>query len=795
MLGTTFSHYKILEKLGGGGMGVVYKAEDTKLKRFVALKFLPPELTADKDAEERFIREAQAASALQHNNICTVHDIDETDDGQIFMVMDLYEGETLKKKIADGPMPPDDVARIAVQIAEGLARAHGKEIVHRDIKPANILVTNDGVVKILDFGLAKFLRSPFVTREGRRAGTTLYMSPEQLRGEAIDARTDIWSFGILLYQMLTGVHPFDAEFDESVMYRIMTDEPVPVSTVQPGVPKALSDLVMHCLEREKAKRPQSMDEILLTLGGHADAHQSLTSIRRKGRVIAFAACVVVAAGLGLYLARDLFFPPVPKNVRLAVLLFVDETKDTAIHAFKPEIQRLFVSEFMGVHHITVEDRLHLNASVVQQFAQDNPPRTDELFRFLRQHEYEYVVDGSITSSPAGGVTIEANLLKGNDYQRVEVFPGHLQSGAQLEAVVQTLSRQVLAYLRTKVLDIKPEMGIWNRNRPNNWAAVARLDDAYNFYCLGDRRAANSALREAVQIDSTFVSPRIWLASYYKRYDPEEGKKNLLYLQSVRSSVDDFGRAMIDWTEAFFQDSYGDQIRCLQKALTFDPGNRVLLENLGATYEEMHDTVNVLAAYKYCIDTHWEYQPLYARAVKYYLDERNYEAAKEALLVWKGLDTVSVSPLICGWLNAIALRTGDKVEAERWKNRFVFLCIDSSISRTEFILGSCYVDAGLIPEGCSLIRSAVALEKTNAEYRHKLGVALLASGDTVSGVRELEVAAQLNPRAKAIALTLGNISREKGDSSAAMEHYQKYLLRDSTGYDAQQIRKWVRTLHQ
>ena len=794
MLGTTFSHYKILEKLGGGGMGVVYKAEDTKLKRFVALKFLPPELTADKDAKERFIREAQAASALQHNNICTVHDVDETDDGQIFMVMDLYEGETLRKKIAGGPMPPDDVVGIAAQIAEGLARAHGKEIVHRDIKPANVLVTNDGVIKIVDFGLAKFLHSPLATREGRRAGTTLYMSPEQLRGEVIDARTDIWSFGILLYQMLTGVHPFHAEFDESVMYRIMNDEPVPVATVQPGVPKALSDLVMQCLEKEKAKRPQSMDEILLTLGRHTDAHQLPTSFSRKLRLIALAASVVVASGLGLYLAWDLFSPYAPKNVRLAVLLFVDETKDTAIHAFKPEIQRLFVRDFMGVPHITVEERLHLNASIVQQFAQDNPPRTDELFKFLRQHEYEYVVDGSITSSSAGGVTIEANLLKGDDYQRVEAFPGHLQSGAQLEAVVQTLSRQVLAYLRTKVLDIKPEMGIWNRNRPNNWAAVARLEDAYRFYCLGDRRAANSALREAVQIDSTFISPRIWLASYYKRYDPEEGKKNLRYLQSVRSSVDDFGRAMIDWTEAFFQDSYGDQIRCLQKALTFDPGNRVLLENLGTTYEEMHDTVNVLAAFKYCIDTHWEYQPLYARAVRYYLDERNYEAAKEALLVWKGLDTVSVSPLICGWLSAIALRTGDKVEAERWRNRFVFLCIDSSISRTEFMLGSCYVDVGLMAEGCSLIRSACALEKTNAEYRYKLGVALLARGDTVSGVRELEVAAQLNPSAKAIVLMLGNIAKEKGDISSALEHYQKYLLRDSTGYDAQQIRKWVATLH-
>ena len=186
MIGQTISHYKILEKLGGGGMGVVYKAEDTKLKRTVALKFLPPVFSFDQEAKKRFINEAQAASSLQHNNICNIHDIDETKDGQIFICMDCYEGETLKKKIERGQIKTDEAIDIIVQVATGLQKAHEKGIIHRDIKPANIFITNDGVVKILDFGLAKLSGQTMMTKMGETVGTIAYMSPEQTRGELVD---------------------------------------------------------------------------------------------------------------------------------------------------------------------------------------------------------------------------------------------------------------------------------------------------------------------------------------------------------------------------------------------------------------------------------------------------------------------------------------------------------------------------------------------------------------------------------------------------------------------------------
>jgi serine/threonine protein kinase len=195
MIGKTISHYRILEKLGEGGMGVVYKAEDSKLGRTVALKFLSPDLTRDAEAKARFVQEAQAASALDHPNICNVHEIDETSDGQTFIAMACYDGESLKAKIERGPLKVEDALEITSQVAHGLAKAHGQGITHRDIKPANILITKDGLAKIVDFGLAK-LAGKKLTKTGKTLGTAQYMAPEQALGKGVDQRADIWSLAL-----------------------------------------------------------------------------------------------------------------------------------------------------------------------------------------------------------------------------------------------------------------------------------------------------------------------------------------------------------------------------------------------------------------------------------------------------------------------------------------------------------------------------------------------------------------------------------------------------------------------
>ena len=225
MIGENISHYKIIEKLGEGGMGVVYKAEDTKLQRVVALKFLPVSMTRDERARARFVHEARAASALDHPNICTIHEIDETEEGHTFIVMAYYEGESLKEKIERGPIEIEEALDIVYQISEGLHEAHEKEIVHRDIKPANIALTTRDQVKIMDFGLAKLRGQTILTREGTTLGTVSYMSPEQARGEEVDHRTDIWSLGVVLYEMITGKRPFKGDYEQAVIYSILNEDP------------------------------------------------------------------------------------------------------------------------------------------------------------------------------------------------------------------------------------------------------------------------------------------------------------------------------------------------------------------------------------------------------------------------------------------------------------------------------------------------------------------------------------------------------------------------------------------
>ncbi len=265
MTGKTVSHYKILEKLGGGGMGVVYKAEDTKLKRTVALKFLPPEWTRDEDAKDRFMHEAQAASALDHNNICTIYEVDETEDGQLFIAMALYEGETLKDKIERGPLKVQDAIELSVQIAQGLARAHEEDIVHRDIKPANVIITNRGEVKILDFGLAKLAGRTMLTKEGTTLGTVAYMSPEQTQGANIDHRSDIWALGAVLYEMVTGHQPFQGDYEQAVVYSTLNEDPQPPKELRSEIPEELQKIILRALEKEPNARFQVADEVLQQL--------------------------------------------------------------------------------------------------------------------------------------------------------------------------------------------------------------------------------------------------------------------------------------------------------------------------------------------------------------------------------------------------------------------------------------------------------------------------------------------------------------------------------------------------
>jgi adenylate cyclase len=264
MIGQTISRYRVIEQIGQGGMGVVYKAEDLRLGRHVAIKLIAPELTRDPLARSRFLQEARTISSFEHPNICVVHEIDETADGRMFMAMTYYAGETLKQKIARGPLPLDRALDIAAQVAEGLARAHEQGIVHRDVKPANILVPDRGPVKILDFGIAKLLGAEQLTQDGRTLGTVFYMSPEQVLGDAVDHRSDLWSLGVVLHEMLTGGLPFPAEHPQAAIYAILNTPPR-IRELSATAPPPVVELVRRCLAKTPSGRPASAEALAAEL--------------------------------------------------------------------------------------------------------------------------------------------------------------------------------------------------------------------------------------------------------------------------------------------------------------------------------------------------------------------------------------------------------------------------------------------------------------------------------------------------------------------------------------------------
>lgn len=513
MIGQKISHYEILEKLGSGGMGSVYKARDLKLDRFVAIKFLKKELLTNKESRQRFIREAKTVSSLDHPNIAIVHEIDEFEDS-IFICMGFYQGETLQDLISQGPLPLTDVYSLAIQIARGLAEAHKAGVVHRDVKPANIMVTQNGQVKILDFGLSKGINMTELTRQDTILGTAAYMSPEQIQGKPLDHLTDIFSFGIMLYEMITGERPFAGEYGAAVSYSIMHEEPPPIRNNRPEIPDALEDVVLKALSKEESERYQSATEIERDFKAIQDGDSVKTSLRPKIALPTARKRTWVLAGsilmLGLIFSLFTIFRSGPKTSgtvnSIVVLPFIFEGSEENWSWLGDAMTELINTNLDQYNSLQVSGSRQ-GAQIMQNLGIENPGNIskEELKQIARAAKVKNIVSGSLLKT-GNKISARATILKtgnGDLLRETKPLEGEPQ---KLNELAANLSSQLVTLLKIET------------NANNKTPALTQSLDAFRFFLEGKDAALDNRLPEsidklqkALSFDSTFTDAYRWLA--------------------------------------------------------------------------------------------------------------------------------------------------------------------------------------------------------------------------------------------------------------------------------------------
>ena len=559
MIGSTTSHYRIIDKLGEGGMGVVYKAQDTRLERMVALKFLPTELASAPAAKQRFLNEARAASALNHPNVTVVYDVGEAE-SRPFIAMEFVEGETLKARLRSEPLTIEQVKGVALQIAEGLHAAHGKGIVHRDIKPDNILLTRDGTVKIMDFGIAKLRGDADMTQTGMTLGTLSYMSPEQVLGEVVDHRSDIWSFGVVLYEMLARELPFHRDREAAVLYEILNREPTPIEFHRPETPQVLRTLIQQMLEKNRERRPASIAEVI-------------TQFK--------AATGQVAA------------PVVPAK-SIAVLYFENMSSERESDYLCAGITEDIITDLSKVGELRVVSRTDML-----------PFRNKEIN--IRQVadalHVNYVLEGSVRKS-GNRIRITAQLISARDGYHLwaDRFDGLVED---IFDVQNEVAHKITEALKVSLTDSEEES-----------LAKKPTDDlrAYDFFMRGreylsrrgkkNTEAAVRMFENALGIDQRFAAAYAALgeacAYMYEWYDGSKDwlaraiEMNQKALEHDRGSVEaQFGIAMV----YYHQQRFAEAKRTLHGVLDADPRHFLARLRLGMLAERTGDIESARTQYQ------------------------------------------------------------------------------------------------------------------------------------------------------------------------------------------------------
>ncbi|MEE9168121.1 MAG: protein kinase [bacterium] len=746
MIGKTISHYEILEKLGAGGMGVVYKAQDTKLDRFVALKFLPPHLSQSEEEKKRFIHEAKAASALDHPNICTIYEIDETEDGQMFIAMACYEGESLKDRIERGPLPLDECIDIAIQAAQGLAKAHSKKIIHRDIKPANILLTEDGQIKIVDFGLAKLAGRTMLTKEGATLGTVAYMSPEQAQGEQVDHRTDIWALGAVLYEMVTGRQPFAGDYEQAVVYSIINEDPEPLTGLRSDVPMALEQVVNKCLDKNPEERYQHVDEMPadfrslrkeLEPGKKVEDSISLRSSRRK-RVNIFGGFV------GLFLIAVVilyfFFPQKPSSSNrksIAVLPFANMSGDPENEYFSDGITDDIIAQLSKIRSLKVISR-----TSVMQYKE----RKDKNLRQIgNELNVATVLEGSVRRV-GNRVRIVAQLIDAR-------FDEHLWSETydremtHVFAIQSDVAEHIAVALQA---ELSPEEKERIERKPTEDI------EAYDLYLLG-RYHLNKRSDQGI---STAIG-------YFEKAIARDSG----YAVAYAGLADAYTLGGIGYSASPPKDAMPKAMAAAIKALELDK-----------TLPEAHTSL----AYVRLWDWDWsaakreferaiELNPSHVQAHQWYaqylIRARQFEAALAAIKRARDLDPLSV--VINTEMAWPYFYMGDYDQAIEQNQRV--LAMDPDFFMAHYNLGNCYERKGLYKAALAEYQKAVTLSGGAPFITASRARAYAASGRRDEALKLLDELIERSSHGSAVSLYIAMVYEALGEKEQAFEWLEKAFV--------------------